>query len=131
VSDVTGRSFMEVFFGYLDSTAPYTQEGQAHGYLDAIHSHSEEKVQMAHVGVVEHPQFGAINLYRYSSEYWGKRLYGEITAAPLGLSVELECKTAAAVAEYRPALEALLRSVELRGIQASVEDDPRRLQRGW
>ena len=122
---------MEVLFGYLDPTAPYTQEGQARGYLDAIHHHSDDKVQMASVGVIQHPQFGPINLYRYSSGYWGERLYGEITATPLGFSVELHCKTASALTEYRPALEAVLRSVQLHGIQASHEDDPRRLQRGW
>jgi hypothetical protein len=122
---------MEVLFGYLDPSVPYTQEGQARGYLDAIHHHSDDKVEMVSVGVVEHPHFGAINLYRYSSDYWGERLYGEITAAPLGFSVELHCSTASAVAEYRPALEELLQSVELHGIQVSHEDDPRRLQRGW
>lgn len=131
LSDVSGRPFMEVLFGYLDPTAPYTQEGQARGYLDAIHHHSDDKVQMASVGVIQHPQFGPINLYRYSSGYWGERLYGEITATPLGFSVELHCKTASALTEYRPALEAVLRSVQLHGIQASHEDDPRRLQRGW
>jgi hypothetical protein len=129
--DVSGRPFMEVFFGYLAPTAAYTQEGQAAGYLDAIHHHSDDKVQMASMGVVEHPQFGPINLYRYFSEYWGEHLYGEITAAPLGLSVELHCKTANALTEYRPAMETLLRSVQLQGVQASHEDDPRRLQRGW
>ena len=74
---------------------------------------------MARGGVVEHPQLGAINLYRFSSAYWGERLYAEITAAPLSLSVELRCETASDLMEYRPALEVLLESVELRGAQVS------------
>ena len=71
---------------------------------------------MTRIGVVQLPRFGAITLYRYSSDYHGERLYGQITAAPLGLSVELHCKTASDLAEYRPALEELLQSVELHGI---------------
>ncbi|MGB8476845.1 MAG: hypothetical protein WCE61_22425 [Candidatus Acidiferrum sp.] len=131
LSDVSGRPWIEVFFGYLDPTVPYTQEGQARGYLNGIHHHSDDKVQLAGVGVIQHPQFGPINLYRYSSDNWGERLYGEITAAPLGFSAELHCRGASALTEYRPALEAVLRSVQLHGIQPSHEDDPRRLQRGW
>ena len=41
---VGGYPFMEVLFGYLNPTVPYTQDGQARGYLFAIHHHSDDKV---------------------------------------------------------------------------------------
>src|SRR5262245_25343974 len=57
MAHISRRPSMELLFGYLDSTVPYTQEGQARGYLEAIHHHSDDKVQIAHLGVVEHPAY--------------------------------------------------------------------------
>ena len=44
--NLSGHPSMEVLFGYLDPTAPYTQEEQAGGYLEAIHHHEDDLVRM-------------------------------------------------------------------------------------
>jgi len=129
--NVSGHPSMEVVFAYLDFTAPYTQEGQAGGYLDAIHHHEDDDVKMERVGDVENMQFGRISTFHFYSAYIGERWNANLIAAPLGLSVELHCKTSTELEECRPAFEALLRSVRVNGAKPSHQDDPRRLERGW
>ena len=129
--DTGDRPVIQVLFAYMDFTAPYTQLGQARSYLEATHRHADDKVRMRRVGVVHHREFGPVHLFHYYSDYWGERLRAKITAAPLGVSVELTCRRAGDLKKYRPDFEALLRTVRMRGAKFSHEDDPRRLQRGW
>ena len=132
LTDVSGHPSMEVLFGYLDPTVPYTEEGQARGYLDAIHHHTDDKVQVARIGVVAHSQFGAIILYHFSSAYWRERLYAgdpprRLSAYPWSCSAKQQAISRSIVRRLRHSLA----SVEFHGVQPSHEDDPRRLQRGW
>lgn len=129
--EVRNHPSIEVLFAYLDFTAPYTQLGQARAYLEATHRHADDAVKMREVGVVRHPQLGPITLFRFYSDYWGERLYATITAAPLGVSVEMTCRRPNDLAKYRPVFEALLRGVHLHGAKPTHDDDPRRLKRGW
>ena len=129
--DVDNRPAIEVVFAYLDASAPYTQLGQARAYLKATHHLVDDKVKMRRAGVVNHREFGPIHLFHLYSDYWGERLYATITAAPLGVSVELTCRRTDDLKKYRPGFEWLLRTVKVRGAKFSHEDDPRRLKRGW
>ena len=129
--NVDNRPAIEVLFAHLNFSVPYTQLGQARGYLKGTHKLVDDKVKMRRVGVVNHPEFGPIHLFHFYSDYWGERLYATITAAPLGVSVELTCRRAGDLKKYRPGFEAVLRTVQVRGAKLSHEDDPRRLQRGW
>ena len=128
---VDNRPTIEVLFGHLDFSVPYTQLGQARGYLKATHHLVDDKVRMRRAGVVHHREFGPIYLFHFHSDYWGERLYATITAAPLGVSVELTCRRAGDLKKYRSGFEAVLRTVQVRGAKLSHADDPRRLQRGW
>ena len=127
--DVSNRPVIQVVFAHLDFTVPYTQLGQARGYLEGTHKLVDDKVKMRRVGVVNHREFGPIHLFYFYSAYLGERLYATITAAPLGVSVELTCRRAGDFKRYRPGFEAVLRTVQVRGAEFSHADDPRRLKR--
>jgi hypothetical protein len=90
-----------------------TQQGCANDYLDGIQSHADPVVEMDIVSTFQSTRNGALNIYRYHSEYWRERWAVFIVKGDYEVLVEIYARDFIDTAPFTRYLQIVARGISI------------------
>jgi hypothetical protein len=90
-----------------------TQQGCADEYLDGIQRHADKNVEMDIVSTFYISSNGAVNIYRYHSDYWRERWAAFIVKGDYLVQVEIYAHDFANTALFAPYLELIAQGISI------------------
>jgi hypothetical protein len=93
-----------------------TQQGCADEYLDGIQRHADPDVEMDIVSTFQSGGNGAVNIYRYHSEYWRERWAVFIVKGDYEVQLEVYAHDFADTAQFAGYLRSVADGVSIDGV---------------
>jgi hypothetical protein len=93
-----------------------TQQGCADDHLDGIQRHADPDVEMDIVSTFQSGRNGAVNIYRYHSEYWRERWAVFIVKGDYEVTIEVYAHDFADTAQFAGYLRTVADGVSIEGV---------------